>query len=195
MEFLFNQVKSTIPDEQQENLKHYLRNMTNRFTNNVYQTSDYTYKVLQKLASDEDTVVLCGDKDSSVVILPKSKYVEKVESLIKEGIREGKYEETCDTTAADLLSFKTSYNGTLRLFSLLTKSSRLQINQHSYTAQLKHINFILQMKLLPTTSPSDQSLAPQGLSTMKQLSTLPTTYNLSLRMITPLKIQQFFLRV
>ena len=51
-------------------------------------------------------MVLSGDKDSSVVILPKAKYIEKVENLIKEGIREGKYEKTCDTTTPDLLSFQ-----------------------------------------------------------------------------------------
>lgn len=106
MEFLFTQVKDTIPSQEQENFKHYLRTMTNRFTNNVYHTTDYTYKILQKLASDSDLVVLSGDKDSSVVILPKEKYVEKMETLIYEGIQEGKYAPTTDTTISVLTSFQ-----------------------------------------------------------------------------------------
>ena len=80
--------------------------LTNLFHQNVHSTPDYTYKVLQKLASDPNLVVLSGDKDSSVVIMQREVYVEKLEDMIKEGISNGKYTETEDTTLQDLKSFQ-----------------------------------------------------------------------------------------
>ena len=89
-----------------EDFKHFLRTQTNLFHQNVHSTPDYTYKVLQKLASDPNLVVLSGDKDSSVVIMQREVYVEKLEDMIKEGISNGKYTETEDTTLQDLKSFQ-----------------------------------------------------------------------------------------
>ena len=80
--------------------------MNKRFAYNLYHTTDYTSKVFQKLASDEDLVVLSGDKDPSGVILSKEKYVTKMETLIQEGIQDSKFVETTDTTNSDLVSFQ-----------------------------------------------------------------------------------------
>ena len=66
----------------------------------------YTYKVLHKLASDPDLVVLSGDKDSSVVIMQRADYVNKLETMIEEGITNGKYMVTEDNTLKDLKSFQ-----------------------------------------------------------------------------------------
>ena len=67
---------------------------------------DYTYKVLQKLPSDPDLVVLSGDKDSPVVIMQRVDYVNKLETMIDEGIANGKYVLTEDNTLKDLKSFQ-----------------------------------------------------------------------------------------
>ena len=99
IEFLFTQVKDDITSQQQENFKHFLRTMNKRFAYNLYHTTDYTSKVLQKLASDKDLVVLSGDKDPSGVILLKDKYVTKMEILIQEGITDSKYIETTNTNS------------------------------------------------------------------------------------------------
>ena len=67
-------------------------------TCNLYTKPDYTYKILQKLTTDSNLVVLSGDKDSSVIIMERELYVTKIERMIKDGIKKGRYTETEDTT-------------------------------------------------------------------------------------------------
>ena len=47
-----------------------------------------------------------GNKDSSVVILNKTDYIEKLENMVKEGIDKGTYTLTEDHTIKDLKNFK-----------------------------------------------------------------------------------------
>ena len=105
-ELLLNQVSSSIPVCQHEDFKHFLRVHSNLFHQNIFSTSDYTYKVLHKLASDPDLVVPSGDKDSSVVIMQRADYVNKLETMIEEGITNEKYMVTEDNTLKDLKSFQ-----------------------------------------------------------------------------------------
>ena len=72
----------------------------------MFNEKDYTCKVLHKLMSDQELAVLPADKDSSVVILPRAAYVDKLEQMIQEGIQGGKYALTEDTTIKDLQSFQ-----------------------------------------------------------------------------------------
>ena len=90
-ELLLNQVSSRIPVGQHEDFKHFLRVHSNLFHQNIFSTPDCTYKVLQKLATDPDLVVLSGDKDSSVVIMQRADYVNKLETMIEEGMANRKY--------------------------------------------------------------------------------------------------------
>ena len=71
-QLLLNQVSSSTPVGQHEDFKHFLRVHSNLFYQNIFSTPDYTYKVLQKLATDPHLVVLSGDKDSSVVIMQRA---------------------------------------------------------------------------------------------------------------------------
>ena len=75
---LLNQVSSSIPIGQHEDFKHFFRIHSNLFHQNIFSTPDYTYKVLQKITTDPDLVVLSGDKDSSVVIMQCTDYVNKL---------------------------------------------------------------------------------------------------------------------
>jgi len=106
LEILLNQVSSSIPDCQHEVFKHFVCVHFNLFHQNIYSTPDYTNNVLQKLASDPDLVVLSGDKDSSVAIMQRADYVNKLEPMIEEGITNGKYVETDDNTLTNLKSFQ-----------------------------------------------------------------------------------------
>ena len=56
----------------------------------------------KELTSNPDIVVLQGDKDSSVVIMPKTSYNEKLQEMINDGIANGKYQRTSDNTIQDL---------------------------------------------------------------------------------------------
>ena len=105
-QLLLNQVSSSTPVGQHEDFKHFLRVHSNLFHQNIFSTPDYTYKDLQKLATDPDLVVLSGDKDSSVVIMQRADYINKLETMIEEGIANGKYVATEDNTLKDLKSFQ-----------------------------------------------------------------------------------------
>jgi len=106
LETLSQKVDSCIPADKKEHFHEFLRGYTDIFINNVNKTTDYTYKNLRGLINDETTVVMKGDKDSSVVIMNRSDYTEKLESMIQDGIRNGTYQETIDTTLQDLKQFQ-----------------------------------------------------------------------------------------
>ena len=51
-------------------------------------------------------MILRGDKESSVVIMNRSDYIEKLEGMIEEGAKKGTYKKTEDTTLQDLKKFQ-----------------------------------------------------------------------------------------
>ena len=53
-------------------------------------------------------MILRGDKDSSVVIMNRSDYVEKLEGMIEEGVKKSTYKKTEDTTLQDF-SYRNFY--------------------------------------------------------------------------------------
>ena len=79
-------IKGTILLEDLENFHEYLRKMTNKFTQNIRHTKDNTYHDFCHLRNNKDIVLLSGDKDSPVVVTNKVDYVEKVNSMINEGM-------------------------------------------------------------------------------------------------------------
>ena len=87
-------------------LKHFLRSTANRFTRNIYSDNDNTFRALQNLSRNKNIVILQCDKDSSVVLLPRSTYIDKLQSMNDEGISDGKYEPTSDTALSDLKTFQ-----------------------------------------------------------------------------------------
>jgi len=64
------------------------------------------WKSRRGLSENPDIVVLRGDKDSTVVIIPREVYIGKLESMIEEGITQGKYETTTDSTLSDFSFFQ-----------------------------------------------------------------------------------------
>ena len=81
-----------------------LRSSTNIINNNVY--SDNTVKLLSPLLKNDKIVILVADKESCTAILNKSDYIKKVNNIIEEGMQQGKYIETLDTTQSDLKHFQ-----------------------------------------------------------------------------------------
>ena len=73
---------------------------------NVLNSEDFTYKILKSLMQDENIVILQGYKDSSMVIIDKSDYTQKLEDMIEQGISKGTYERTDDNTLQDLKRFQ-----------------------------------------------------------------------------------------
>ena len=57
---------------------------------------------MKTLINNKDVVILRGDKDSSIVIINKADYVTKMETMIEDGIKNGTYAETDDTTLQHL---------------------------------------------------------------------------------------------
>ena len=89
-----------------ENFHEFLRGYTDIFAKNVISTEDYTYKELKTLIQNKDVVIFKGDKDSSIVIMNKADYIRKMETMIEEGIKNGTYAESVDTTMQDLKRFQ-----------------------------------------------------------------------------------------
>ena len=69
---------------------------------NVYHTKDNTFKETHKIRNNNNVVILPGDKDSSVIIMNRS----GVESMLQQGISEGKYVKTEDNILKELKSFQ-----------------------------------------------------------------------------------------
>ena len=105
-ETLAQRLSDSVEAHRLEEYHEFLRGYTNIFTNNVFQTNEYTYHNLKNLIWEKDVVVMKGNKDSSVVILNETDYVEKLENMVKEGINKGTNILTQDNTIKDLNNFK-----------------------------------------------------------------------------------------
>ena len=105
-ENLANSVDNFIAQNEKELFHEFLRKNTDRFTRNIYHAKDTTYSSLQELRNNPDIVILAGDKDSSVVLMNRCDYEAKVNAMIEEGITQGKYEKTDDSTHNDLANFQ-----------------------------------------------------------------------------------------
>ena len=116
----------------------------------MINTRDYTYKVLHKLASDTNLVVLSGDKDSSVVIMQREVYVNKLEEMIKEGIKSGKYPETEDSTLHDLKSFQNFLTRNFKT-TLPLKDSKPTSNQPAFLYDDEITNENLKLRPIVST--------------------------------------------
>ena len=82
--------------------------LTVTFSPNIYNSKDFTntYNNLKSLIKNENVVVIPGDKDSCVVIMNKTDYVQKLQNMIDEGIEKGVYANSSDNTLKDLKQFQ-----------------------------------------------------------------------------------------
>ena len=83
-----------------------MRAYSDIFTKNVYATKDLTYGNLKDIIKNDKLVVLSGDKDSRVVIIQREDYDVKLQNMIDDGISQGIYSSTVDTTLSDLKKFQ-----------------------------------------------------------------------------------------
>ena len=93
MESLAYSASKQIDPSQLENFHEFLRGYTDIFSKNVLSTNDETYKKLKHLIRKSDIVILRDDKDSTMVIMNRSDYIEKLERMIEEGAKKGKFQD------------------------------------------------------------------------------------------------------
>ena len=105
-ETIADRVTHTLKYENREEFHEFLRAYTDIFTNNVYKTKDFTYYKLKNLINNKEVAIVPGDKDSTVVVMNRTDYINKMQSMIEEGIQKGVYLPTTDTTLTDLKRFK-----------------------------------------------------------------------------------------
>ena len=74
----------------------FLSKNTHTLTNSVPHTKGDMFNKTKSLQDNKNTVILSGDKDSSIVVMNKKDYYKKVEEMINERIEQRKYEETGD---------------------------------------------------------------------------------------------------
>ena len=89
-----------------EDFHELLRAYTDIFTKNIHATKDCTYKHLKTLTENKDLLVSSGYKDSCLVILKRSDYDRKLQSMIDEEITNGTYAPTTDSTLTDFKKFQ-----------------------------------------------------------------------------------------
>ena len=90
------------------NLEHFyefVSGYTNIFTNNIDATKNYTYYNLRGMIQNTDIVVVTGDKHSSIVMVTKSDYITKLDTMTNDSIMKGTYMETTDILK-ELLQFQ-----------------------------------------------------------------------------------------
>ena len=105
METVADRVTYLVENDKKEDLHELLRASKDIFTKNLYSSKDLTYSKLKNLSRDKSIAVVPGDKDSSVVILNKSDYLDKMQSMLDEGIENGTYVVSRDTIIPDLKNF------------------------------------------------------------------------------------------
>ena len=105
-ETVSHRVSGSINHDQLEDFHEFLRAYTDIFTKHIYATKCFTYKNLKNIVKDENMAVLSGDKDSSIAIMQKDDYNQKLQQMIYEGIRNGIYTPTEDNTLNDLRKFQ-----------------------------------------------------------------------------------------
>ena len=108
------------PDKLEENHE-FLRAYGDIFSSNIYKSKDYTYHDLKSLITNKNMKVLQCDNDSPIIIMDSKKYYEKLWTMENDGIKNGIYKETRDTTLHDLKQIKTCYIVTLRIIKNLKK--------------------------------------------------------------------------
>ena len=106
-ETLCSSVNKDMSPDHKEHFHEFLRSDKSTFTQNVYRTKGDTYNLLKPLKTNKDIVLLSGDKNSSVVILDRACYKEKINRSINDGISKGVYDiKENDNTLTELKSFQ-----------------------------------------------------------------------------------------
>ena len=105
MEAVADRVTPHLENNKKEDFHEFLRANTDIFTKNVYSSKDFTYSKLKTLMRDKSIAVTPGDKDSTVVVLDKKDYIQKLQDMIDDGIKEGIYETSKDSTLSDHKKF------------------------------------------------------------------------------------------
>ena len=106
LETLAQQTSDCVGPGKLEEYHEFLRAYSEILCRNIYNSKDCTYHDLKLLIKNKDIKVLQGDKDSSIIIMDIKMYFEKLETMVKEGIKNGIYKETTDTTLHDLKLFQ-----------------------------------------------------------------------------------------
>ena len=141
-ETLANKLDDNIPPQNKEDFHEFCRAYTDIFSKNVFTEKDYTYKTLKSLKSDDTIAIVPGDKDSCVVVMDKVHYVNKLNEMIEEGIKNGIYEETEDTTLKDLKRFQDFLSRNFKKNDKYTEMYPSSTNQQNCMEQPKLINLI-----------------------------------------------------
>ena len=126
-ESLAASIDKFVPQQEKEIFHQFLRNTTTSLTQNVFHTRDNVYMSTKALRENDNIVILSGDKDSSVIILNKADYREKINTMLAEGIEQGKYVRTEDNILKELKSFQ-SY--LYRHFKNLPQYEKIRPSKH-----------------------------------------------------------------
>ena len=147
MESLAYSASKQVDPSQLENFHEFLRGYTDIFSKNVLSTNDETYKKLKHLIRKSNIVILRGDKDSSMVIMNRSDYIEKLEGMIEEGVKKGTYKKQKIQTYKIWKNFTIFCIGISIHTNIINLCIHIVISLQNYTEQPKLTNLTTFRKL------------------------------------------------
>ena len=121
LETLAQQTSDCVGPGKLEEYHKILRAYSEIFCRNIYNSKDCTYHDLKLLIKNKDIKVLQGDKDSSIITMDIKMYFEKLETMVKEGIKTVSIKKPQIPLYMILNYFKTSYTVTLKIIKITKK--------------------------------------------------------------------------
>ena len=106
LESINQKVSNEINKDQKKHFHEFLCAYPDIFIKNVNKVKSSICKNLIYLINDQDISIISADKGSCVVILKRTDYINKLETVINKGIEPGTYVEFEDTTLNDLKLFQ-----------------------------------------------------------------------------------------
>ena len=86
-----HKVSESISNDKLKDYHEFLTAYIDIFKKNIYATKYFTYRNSKNIIKHENTAILSGDKDSSIVIMQKDDYNHKLQQMINEEIKNGVY--------------------------------------------------------------------------------------------------------
>ena len=107
---------NNLHSDQPENFHELLGAYVDIFTKSVYTTIDYIYKHLKGIVNDKKLIVVSGDKELCVVLIDRTDYQDKLQTIVDDDIKSVIYKVAEDNTLKDLELFKSFLDRNFRKY-------------------------------------------------------------------------------
>ena len=107
---------NNLHSDQPENFHELLGAYVDIFTKSVYTTIDYIYKHLKGIVNDKKLIVVSGDKEPWFVLIYRTDYQDKLQTMVDDDIKSVIYKVAEDNNLKDLELFKSFLDRNFRKY-------------------------------------------------------------------------------